>query len=333
MGDRCNGHYEVSDTDRLPIAGCLHLHNQDNKRERRVLECSSVRQCAREGPNAENMGEEVYTVENFAGVWKRTELFEPKGTPGPEQEQEKDVIWLQGADGYFIDIRHKPGATKYFKMKSFAGIGSFDQVTGQFTWTRVFDFRLPGTPDVGLMLVSKGTLDAPEQLVEDSVLPGDDFREVWDRISPPHPTTDCTAKLRQVTADGTIAREGLFMVVGDWFALTIARPAREDGEDALKAAFSDKAEESKAFMQDEANRLYLWSYTAAMGKRASWEITHSLQPELRGRMLGLDLASAGASTVVAMAFDGLFDSVTGNWEWEFITGKPPLSLVAFMRVA
>jgi hypothetical protein len=277
----------------------------------------------------------MWTVDNFAGVWKRTLLYEPIGTVGPEEEQLKDVIWVQSKDGYFIDIRYQAGATQHGKMKSFAGTGSFDTDKIHFTWTRLHDFRTPGTPDIGLMRVLKGTQDNPEQLEEDGVLPGDDYREIWDLLSAPRLETDCSAKLRQVDASGTVIKEGLFLVVGDWFALTISRSVRNDSASVLQTAFSS-ADTSATVMDNADDSSYVWSYIAAMGSSATWEVTHSLHPQLRGRTLGPDLAAACAGPeagVAAAATDTLkavFSATGAAWKWEFVSGQAPQHLAPYI---
>jgi hypothetical protein len=278
----------------------------------------------------------MWTVENFSGVWKRTLLYEPIGTVGPEEEQLKDVIWVQSKDGYFIDIRYQSGTIQHDKMKSFAGTGSFDANKTYFTWTRLFDFRTPGTPDIGLMRVLKGTQNDPEQLEEDGVLPGDDYREIWDLLSAPRLATDCTAKLRQVDASGRVTREGLFLVVGDWFALTISRSGRDDSASVLQTAFSSSDTSATVMNNNAEDSTYVWSYVAVMGSSSTWEVTHSLHPQLRGRTFGPDLAAAcagpeaGVAAAAADTLKGVFSATGGDWQWEFVSGQAPQHLAPYI---
>jgi len=150
-------------------------------------------------------------LSSFGGVWRRTKLYEPIGSVGPEEEQLKDVLWIQSQNGYFIDIRYQHGATSHLKMKSFAGIGSFDESSCHFTWDRKFDFRAPGAPDIGLMRLLQGSSSDPLQLEEDGVLPGDDYREIWDRLSGSVSSSDVTARAVQRSCQGDVMRQGLFL--------------------------------------------------------------------------------------------------------------------------
>jgi hypothetical protein len=255
-------------------------------------------------------------VANFSGVWRRTMLYEPIGTIGPEEELRKDVIWVQAVDGNFIDIRYCAGESQHDKMKSFAGTGSYDATAAHFTWTRKFDFRAPGSPDIGLMKVLKGSNESPEQLEEDGVLPGDDYREIWDRLSAPKADSDCTARLICIDTAGNQTRKGLFLVVGDWFALVLSRSEQESGLHTLQSAFS--AENSASTMADASKSAYVWAYVAAMGNTSTWRIEYALHPELRGTQLPPADGTAAAHTLGA-----LFDPL-GGWEWHYVTGTPPL---------
>jgi hypothetical protein len=261
------------------------------------------------------------SVANFAGVWTRTCLYEPVGSLGPEEEQLKDVIWVQARDGSFIDIRYQEGATDYLRMKSFAGTGSYEPEKAHFTWTRQFDFRPPGSPDVGLMRVLQGSAIAPEQLEEDGVLPGDDYREIWDLLTSPG-ESDCTAVLTKKDADGMITRQGLYLVVGSWFALTLSRPTSTSSAadlDALQQAFS--AMDSSTILTDKDRSAYLWSYVAVMGSTATWEVTHSLHPSLRGQALVVPTGKESDAKEPLAELDGLFSSAADNgWTWDFVTG-------------
>lgn len=252
-------------------------------------------------------------IEDFAGVWKRTVLYEPIGELGPEEEQRKDIIWIQGADGYFIDIRYEIGAQSHIQMKSFAGSGNYDSSTAHFTWSRTYDFRPAGSPDVGLMRVIKGSNHSPEQLEEDGVLPGDNYREIWDKISVGCSETDCTAKLSWVDKEGVTSREGIFLVVGDWFAVTLSRATKANSVDVINKAFN-----SDVNLTAEENE-HLWEYVAAMGSSSTWEVRFALQPALRGVQL------LPNTDTVSNPLSELFDAQSG-WKWHFVSGKPPEAL-------
>jgi hypothetical protein len=125
------------------------------------------------------------TLESFSGAWQRTLLYEPHDAVVPHEQSAVQVFWLQSPCGLFVDLRQPTGALDLgaATFKSFAGMGSveFDSLSQQcrFTWSRLVDFRPPGNPDVGNMIWL-----GPNLLQEDGILPGDDYREIWSRVSP-----------------------------------------------------------------------------------------------------------------------------------------------------
>ena len=131
-------------------------------------------------------------LSDFAGVWQRTLFFDPHNAAEPHAQSSDLVFWLQSRSGLFVDLRRPPLATDSgdLTFKSFAGIGSVVATStpeGQrceFTWTRMIDFRPRGPPDVGTV-----SWLGPSLLQEDSILPADDYREIWQRISPPEAVT------------------------------------------------------------------------------------------------------------------------------------------------
>lgn len=255
---------------------------------------------------------------NFAGVWQRTKLFEPVGELGPEEEQQKDVIWIQSKNGYFIDIRYQTGATSHLKIKSFAGVGSFEFSSMKFTWDRKFDFRAPGAPDVGLMRLLTGTVDNPTQLEEDGVLPGDDYREIWDKLASAS-DVDCTAVLSLKAGDGSEIKNGLFLLVGGWFAITLSRAittATVSLERELKQVFDESIEVPSA----EVNS-YLNDYVCVVGSTDTWTIQYALQPHLRNTSI-----LPGQCHASLLPIFGGEGSVTGVWEWNIVDGALPAVL-------
>lgn len=261
---------------------------------------------------------------NFAGVWRRTTLFEPVGSLGPEEEQLKDVLWIQSRVGYFIDIRYQVGASSHLKMKSFAGIGSFEVTNCNFTWDRKFDFRAPGAPDVGLMRLLEGTPTDPLQLEEDGVLPGDDYREVWDRLTGSDASTDVTARLVQRGVDGVVSKTGLFLIVGDWFAITTSR-AINDSEKSFEEKLKRVFDESVVEEPSKSVRQFLWDYVSVVGSTATWQVQYALHPELRGTSI---LPGQCTHPVLAALLKApSSDSTEPQWEWDVVDGALPAALL------
>lgn len=284
------------------------------------------------------------SVESFGGVWERTVLFEPVGVFGPEEEQLKNVIWVQSSNGMFIDIRYEDGETIHSKMKSFAGEGSFDPTSCLFTWTRNHDFRPPGPPDVGRMRVLKADAENLLQLEEDGVLPGDDYREIWDKICARNEHLDCSVRLRKKRIDGSVEREGLFLIVGTWFALTLARHHSESAALQLQSIFAGE-DSSKAESYPEGN--YLWEHVCAMGSSATWEVQYALHSAMRGDSLHparcahpalaalfINTTSTSSGNINA---DEVGDSSTttgdhSRWYWDVVHGVLPSELAAAVQL-
>lgn len=268
----------------------------------------------------------MQSVEGFSGVWKRTVLYEPVGVLGPEEEQLKNVIWVQSRNGTFIDIRYQEGVTIHSKMKSFAGEGSFVPSTSLFTWRRDFDFRPPGAPDVGLMRVLKGSCENPLQLEEDGVLPGDDYREIWDKLSPSSDSTDCTVRLYKKSPEDAVEREGLFLIVGSWFAVTLARPHSEAGAQQLQSLFASGSTTEEVCPEES----YVWTHVCAMGSSVTWQVQYALHSAMRGDCL---LPGQCAHPALAQLFDNSAsncgsDSNAGTWHWEVVHGVLPAAIAS-----
>jgi hypothetical protein len=257
----------------------------------------------------------MFGLESFTGVWKRTKLYEPIGELGPEEEQRKDVYWLQTSSGLFIDIRYEEGVYSHLKMKSFAGMGSYDQASENFTWTRNFDFRPTGPPDIGRMRLLLGTYEFPTTIEEDGVLPGDDYREIWENVAPDRGSPSWAAEVQLRSNDGTgaVKRNGLVLFTNGWFAITLSRekdapivglePGKED--DVLLSSFDAAASaasaasaatgsaatgtEAKAGAADAAAiERYVFDYVSLMGTvdaaLAQLKVQFALQPSLRGKV-------------------------------------------------
>jgi len=258
---------------------------------------------------------------HFSGIWRRSKLFEPIGELGPEEEQLKDVIWIQARSGHFIDIRYQAGATDFLKMKSFAGSTSFETSNAHFTWTREYDFRAPGSPDIGLMRLLQGTVTNPLQLEEDGVLPGDDYREIWDRLPGSDGANGCTVRLIKKDASGVVVKSGLFLVVGDWFALTISRVLSENraGQEAELKRIFDASDSTPAAEAKE----YLWDYLCLVGSSTTWEVQYALHPELRNSSL---LPGQVQHPELVSLFAVAEGEYKEKWEWDVVDGVIPAQL-------
>ncbi|KAJ1402766.1 hypothetical protein B484DRAFT_457692 [Ochromonadaceae sp. CCMP2298] len=309
------------------------------------------------------------SVDDFAGVWLRTELQEPLGVLGPswEQHPHRVVLWVQArsspsAGALFADIRcpadqspmyPPPSAPQTAELaqlqllKSFAGVTTFDSDEAQIEWRREVDFRLPGSPDVGTVHF----LPCPELpgglLQEDGVLPGDDYREIWRRISLPE-VTDCSVRLRcGETGAGAGARAGagevgadsvgFVLLVGDWFIVTLSRLQTDEALlDSLRLVFEQQQEGSEAQEQQEGmegqqgqlaaalSHLRQCPYLAAAGHIIDWRIKHSVQPALIG------------CSLVQSETDGRESEESGlrallrECVWEVVDGHVPEALSPYL---
>ena len=243
---------------------------------------------------------------SFTGVWKRTKLFEPRGTLGPEEEQIKCVLWVQSRTGEFIDLRvpDKPfsrDCDNLLELKSFAGKITFDSLSAQLTWHRLIDLRhnVRAQPDVGLI-----NFLSTDQIEEDGVLPGDDYKEVWDRIGHANvnPESNCVASLEFCSSCGDNAaayRMGFFLIVGDYFACTVSRPKGIDGDIESASRLLEGVFESgnnpdvvAGIATDDAHLSYLWQYFTVVGKVSDWKILYSLHPNLIGTFICPTAAAA-----------------------------------------
>jgi hypothetical protein len=218
------------------------------------------------------------------GVWKRTHLYEPKGCDGPLEEQTKTVLWIQGQCNLFIDIRinlQHPESFHSMNMKSFAGDISYDQEQSIVTWNRKLDYRPLGPPDLGLI-----NFLAEDEIEEDGVLPGDDYKEIWKRICRSS-EYDVAANVHIFYPDGSLHRTGYFLAVGDTFALTLSRSIltseeQERFDQTLKSHFASDGTELCA----EAAS-YLSQYLTIVGSIAGdgsgeWIVQYALHKEMVG---------------------------------------------------
>ena len=242
------------------------------------------------------------TTKSFRGVWKRTELFEPRGTLGPEDERQKIVLWVQSSSGIFIDIRvcqSLESNSDPLNVKSFAGVGEYDESLKHFTWTRCMDFRPPGAPDVGLM-----NFTSPDVVEEDGVLPGDDFKEIWTQqlqSTEADPNDDFVSVVR--TASGK--RKGYFLVVGDYFAFALSRDGFVN-YDKMSSYFNGEVD----LESDEKSTIM--SYTCLLGRTSDWKVSYSLNQTFLGCSM--------------LPGESKISELLGTLQWGVVDGTLPQAL-------
>jgi hypothetical protein len=256
-------------------------------------------------------------AELFVGVWQRTRLDEPRGVLGPQEEQEKTVLWIQGQANLFIDLRIFQDRQIFnsLDLKSFSGEISYDNNESLMTWHRELDYRPLGPPDVGLIhFVSENEIE------EDGVLPGDDFKEIWKRITTKNDASDVSAKISILNADDSLNRSGYFLIVGDTFALTLSRshlPSDEEQRELdlkLKNYFAEQTE------LDDKTAGYLTEYVTIVGQVAGdassgsdWTIRFALHKE----MIGTSIANPEVCRHQALR------SLLSSLSWETVHGEVP----------
>lgn len=257
----------------------------------------------------EVMNESLKTT-SFRGVWRRTELFEPRGQLGPAEDREKIVIWMQSRSGLFVDIRVCPDAndnTNPHNLKSFAGTGEYDSALHHFTWTRLMDFRPPGAPDVGLVRFT-----SPGVVEEDGVLPGDDFKEVWtQQLEPGNAGTNCDFVSEVRNASGE--RKGYFLVVGDYFAFTLSRESGLSNE-KMNNYFDCEGDLTAGDMD------ILMSHVCVMGRTHDWKVVYSLDSSTVGSSI---LPGGGAASSASELLKEL--------QWTFVEGSCPEALAVLIN--
>lgn len=176
-------------------------------------------------------------MDKFSGRWIRKGLVEN----GSVVDNPPTTIWMQSASSLFVDLRSS-------SKKSFAGYSSLDPSTSRFTWNRKVDLRGTQPLDVGRV-----TFETENILIEDSVLPGDDFTETWCR-DPEDAVVETDLSLAlDVLPTGSFSFSaelclnvndsktwGCVVCEGSHFAIALGREPRDD-DDEIAAFFSSSS--------------------------------------------------------------------------------------------
>lgn len=255
------------------------------------------------------MVEFISSSSSFIGLWKRIKLFEPKNILGPIEEQEKTVLWFQGINNIFIDLRIFPEHSiyNYQNIKSFSGDIEYNSNKSILTWNRRIDYRPLGLPDLGLI-----NFLSENEIEEDGVLEGDDYKEIWIRIITNN-EFNVSIILTISNSNGTIYRKGYFLIVGEYFALTLSRPILPENEQnildiQLKSYFSEGTPLSDTLEN------YLNQYITIAGQISDWKIQYSLQKELVGDSIESPNHCQNSE----------LKSTLQSLSWEFVGGKIPI---------
>ena len=239
---------------------------------------------------------------SFRGLWHRTAIYEPISSTSAS-ELDMLVLWLQSSCGLYIDIRVPLGDSitprELKKCKTFAGFITFDEGQSNLTWTRVIDFRPITGLDVGNIKVLN---DSGTKIQEDGVLPGDDYREIWEiKSSPSQEQTlqsdsiyEFVAELSLKDPDSDTIRQGYFIIVGDWFAFTLSRtPGRVTDEELTRYFCSTEEESVKVGETSQPVEDVIRDHISAFGQiiavtkdsPPTWCINHAIKECYEGKSL------------------------------------------------
>jgi len=259
----------------------------------------------------------------YVGFWKRTLLLEPKSNPD-EKESNIDVQWIQSKSGLFIDLRipkHVHHSQLLQQSKSFSGLSCFDSNTSILCWNRVLDFRAIPAEDAGVIT------DLDKNIIqEDSVLEGDDYREIWERIDENDTKEQCDIACYLYSSsspEDSQARTllGYFIQINNKYALSLN--FRDDDNnnktsspsiDSLKQYF--QCDQDLGSIESEQIESYLQKYLTCFGCTEDWKITHSLNPAHVGSCLDSVVIEHFSSSL------SLID-VLKALQWEVACGSLP----------
>lgn len=160
---------------------------------------------------------EVPVPDRYVGLWRRSVLEDARGTDTTTR-----VYWLQSGSLY-ADIRvpaARGQATTPCVLTMQQGFAGRLEVKGaHLRWQRWLDYQPPG----GLADLGRVHFRGQDLLVEEGVLVP--YVETWERIAPA--SADRAAFVlqeEQFAADTSRPRNGVLIVVGDWFMYALDRP-------------------------------------------------------------------------------------------------------------
>lgn len=127
----------------------------------------------------------------------------------------------------------------------------------------------------------------PNNIEEDGVLPGDDYREMWWRFEETS-ANDFTASVSVTDSKtSTTSQKGYFIRVGNVFAFTLNRPddMERQLDPEIRTYFSQT--QDAPLPPSEDLLLHLKKYVTVLGSCSDWKITHSLHPDMIGHSICL----------------------------------------------
>lgn len=149
-------------------------------------------------------------------------------------------------------------------------------------------------------------------LQEDAYLPGDDFREIWERYSTQSFENDCAF---EILSKVDLSILGYFLIVGEWFAFSIRRPEISpngltifDCESVFLEDFNTNINNTNTSIHSMIE--YVQQHVTVAGKTDTWNIIYALD-----------------ETAIGINFIEYQSKVTdphwNNLQWKLVEGSIP----------